>query len=77
MLHVLGMGTTLVHGLSPWKCTECISHGVGVEVLLEYTSLLEEALSSLMLWLTNLPTIEGWSWMGFKVPSNPSQSTVL
>ena len=37
---------------------------------------LDGALGSLIRWVTALPMEQGWGWVGFEVPSNPSRSVI-
>ena len=38
---------------------------------------MDGALGSLTWWMAALPASAGWNWMGFKVPSDVSRSTIL
>jgi len=42
-----------------------------------FSTKLNGALGSLIWWMAALPMAGGWSWMGFRVPSNPSHSVLM
>ena len=51
------------------------SGAVGAPSLEVFKARLDGALGSLIRWVADLPV--GWNWVGFEVPSNPSQSVIL
>ena len=50
---------------------------VGTPTLEALSARLDGALGSLIHWVAALPKADGWNWMGFEVPSNPSRSMIL
>ena len=49
----------------------------GTPTLEALSARLDGALGSLIHWVAALPKADGWNWMGFEVPSNPSHSMIL